>query len=316
MTIKQNLVNNTQYALKCPHIMSPIGICVHNTANDATAKQESAYIVNNPASKDTSYHFAVDDVEAYQNLPLDRNGWHAGDGANGEGNRKHIAIEICYSKSGGEKFAKAEENTAELIAQLLKERNWGIERVKKHQDFSGKYCPHRTLDLGWDKFINMVKVKMGGSMADMTISVSDFERLRKASERGDKVLKESGVLNKNIADATDQEITEVIAKVKKTADDLTNITTHYEAQKDFVKRLMTNSMALSELLGLGTNGNPDQIYLAVKALKDQSNQTPTQPGTPDTSLPETKTVNGRAWGLNGLTIDSEGKMVGNYKRND
>lgn len=166
MKIVQNLVSADKYPLKCPYSMSPIGICVHNTANDATAKQESTYIVSNPASKDTSYHFAVDDVEAYQNLPLDRNGWHAGDGANGEGNRKYIAIEICFSKSGGEKFTKAENNTAELIAQLLKERKWGIERVKKHQDFSGKYCPHRTLDLGWDRFLGMIKTKLGGGVPD------------------------------------------------------------------------------------------------------------------------------------------------------
>ena len=29
---------------------------------------------------------------------------------------------------------------------MLKERGWGIHSVKKHQDWSGKYCPHRTLD--------------------------------------------------------------------------------------------------------------------------------------------------------------------------
>ncbi|MEC0685651.1 peptidoglycan-binding protein, partial [Bacillus haynesii] len=33
----------------------------------------------------------------------------------------------------------------------LKERGWGVDRVKKHQDWSGKYCPHRVLDEGrWD----------------------------------------------------------------------------------------------------------------------------------------------------------------------
>lgn len=163
MTIQQNLVPTSKYSLKCPNVMNPIGICVHNTANDASAKNEISYMVGN--SSQTSFHFAVDDVEVWQGLPLDRNGWHAGDGGNGDGNRKYIGIEICYSKSGGPKFDKAEENAAELIAQLLKERNWGIERVKKHQDFSGKYCPHRTLDLGWDRFINKVKSKLGGNMA-------------------------------------------------------------------------------------------------------------------------------------------------------
>ena len=40
---------------------------------------------------------------------------------------------------------------------ILKEHNWGIDRVKKHQDWSGKYCPHRTLDLGWQRFLNKVQ---------------------------------------------------------------------------------------------------------------------------------------------------------------
>ncbi|XLG11090.1 N-acetylmuramoyl-L-alanine amidase [Bacillus subtilis] len=38
------------------------------------------------------------------------------------------------------------------MAQLLKERGWGIDRVRKHQDWNGKYCPHRILSEGrWDE---------------------------------------------------------------------------------------------------------------------------------------------------------------------
>lgn len=164
MTIKQNIVTASKYSLKCPYVMTPVGLCVHNTANDASAKNEISYMVSNTSQ--TSFHFAVDDVEVWQGLPLDRNGWHAGDGASGQGNRKHIGIEICYSKSGGEKFTKAESNAIDLIVQLLKERNWNTNQVKKHQDFSGKYCPHRTLDLGWERFINTIKERMGSSMGN------------------------------------------------------------------------------------------------------------------------------------------------------
>ena len=55
------------------------------------------------------------------------------------------------------RFENAEKNAAKFIAQLLKERGWGVDKVKKHQDFSNKYCPHRTLDKGWASFVNMVK---------------------------------------------------------------------------------------------------------------------------------------------------------------
>ena len=76
------------------------------------------------------------------------NGWHAGNGGNGRGNRYGIAIEICYSKSGGPRFDQAEKNAAELTADILRRYGWGIEKVTKHQDYSGKYCLHRTLDRG------------------------------------------------------------------------------------------------------------------------------------------------------------------------
>lgn len=153
-TIKQNLVASENYSVKCPHSMTAEFIVVHNTANDATAENEVAYMIRN--KNQVSFHYAVDDQEVVQGVPINRNTWHAGDG-NGEGNRKGISIEICYSKSGGTRFDQAEKNAAHFIATLLRERGWGIEKVKKHQDFRNKYCPHRTLDKGWNGFIQMIK---------------------------------------------------------------------------------------------------------------------------------------------------------------
>lgn len=158
--VKMEMPQN-MYSIKCPHTMTPTRIVVHNTANDASARNEIKYMQGN--NKQVSFHIAVDDIEAVQGVPLDRNAWHAGDGANGTGNRQGIAIEICYSKSGGAKFEAAERNAAELIAQLLKERGWGIDKVTKHQDYSGKYCPHRTLDMGWQRFLDMVQGYMSGN---------------------------------------------------------------------------------------------------------------------------------------------------------
>lgn len=155
MNIIKNLVSESKYSVKCPYSMTPEFIVVHNTANDAPAANEIKYMISN--DNQVSFHFAVDDKEVVQGLPLDRNAWACGDGANGKGNRKGIQIEICYSKSGGARFENAEKNAAKFIAQLLKERGWGVDKVKKHQDFSNKYCPHRTLDKGWASFVNMVK---------------------------------------------------------------------------------------------------------------------------------------------------------------
>ncbi|HIU51397.1 MAG TPA: N-acetylmuramoyl-L-alanine amidase [Candidatus Merdicola faecigallinarum] len=159
VNVRQNLVNSSKYNIKCPHEMNAEFIVVHNTANDASANNEIAYMVSN--NNKVSYHYAVDDVEIIQGIPENRNAWHAGDGGNGEGNRKGLAIEICYSKSGGDRFDKAEKNAAEFIASKLKEKGWGIDKVKKHKDFANKYCPHRTLDYGWDRFLDMVRCYMG-----------------------------------------------------------------------------------------------------------------------------------------------------------
>lgn len=158
--IKQNLVPTSKYDIKCPYSMTPIGITVHNTANDATAMNEINYMIRNDAYN--SFHYAVDDKEIVQGLPLDRNGFHASDGANGTGNRKTIGIEICYSKSGGDKFIKAEQNAVDLIVYLIKKYNWNISCVKRHYDYAPdkKYCPHRTMDLGWDRFLKMIKDKL------------------------------------------------------------------------------------------------------------------------------------------------------------
>lgn len=155
MEIKKNLVDHSMYIIKCPYRMTPELIVVHNTDNDASAKNEVAYMRRN--DNEVSFHFAVDDQEIWQGVPLDRNTWNAGDGEGGKGNRKGISVEICYSKSGGARFTKAEERAAAFIAELLIERGWSIDRVTKHQDYNGKSCPKRTLSLGWQRFLDMIQ---------------------------------------------------------------------------------------------------------------------------------------------------------------
>ena len=175
VNIRQNLVDSSKYSIKCPYEMNAEFIVVHNTANDASADNEISYMKSN--NNKVSYHYAVDDVEIVQGIPENRNAWHSGDGANGQGNRKGIAIEICYSKSGGERFDKAEENAAEFIASKLKEKGWGIDKVKKHQDFANKYCPHRTLDLGWERFLNKIRSYLGEEQVNIDASSKDLNTI-------------------------------------------------------------------------------------------------------------------------------------------
>lgn len=166
MEIVKNLVPESKYAIKCPYTMNPTRIVVHNTANDASAKNEIAYMIRN--NNQVSFHYAVDHKQIVQGIPENRNAWHSSDGGKGKGNREGIAIEICYSKSGGSKFTKAEENAVDLIVDILKRYGWGIDKVTKHQDYNGKYCPHRTLDLGWERFLNMIEEKLSPKKKTVT----------------------------------------------------------------------------------------------------------------------------------------------------
>ena len=154
MQITKMLVPQNKYDIKCPYEMNPEFIIVHNTANDASAMAEISYMIGN--NNKVSFHCAVDNTRIVQGIPFNRNSWNAGDGKNGDGNRKGISIEICYSKSGGEKFKDAERLSAEYIAYLLKQYKWEIDKVKKQHDFSNKDCPHRTLEEGWQKFLNLI----------------------------------------------------------------------------------------------------------------------------------------------------------------
>ena len=158
MDIIRNLVPADRHHLKCPYAMDPRFYVVHNTANDAPAANEVAYMIRN--DNKVSFHYAVDDTCVVQGIPESRNAWHAGDGSNGSGNRYGIGVEICYSKSGGERFEKAERNAAKFLAAQLYSKGWGIDRVRRHQDFSSKYCPHRTMDLGWPRFLAMVQAEL------------------------------------------------------------------------------------------------------------------------------------------------------------
>lgn len=154
VTIRKVACPTNRYNKVCPYTMTPEFVIIHNTANNACAANEIAYMHRRTDS--VSFHYAVDDKEIVQGIDLNRNSWNAGDGRYGTGNRKGISIEICYSLEGGKRFEKAQENAAELTAYLLAKYGWDISKVKKHQDFNGKNCPHRTLEMGWDNFLKLV----------------------------------------------------------------------------------------------------------------------------------------------------------------
>ena len=150
--LKQNLVSKDKYPIKCPYPMKVEYITVHDTANSGPAINEIQYMITN--NNQVSFHIAVDEVHAIQGLPFDRNSWSCGDGGVGTGNRKSISIEICRpTHADNSLYTRAEENAVYVAARLLYTNQLSIEKLKKHQDWSGKRCPNILLKEGrWNTF--------------------------------------------------------------------------------------------------------------------------------------------------------------------
>lgn len=126
--------------------MNPTTITIHNTANEkSSAANERAWLTNPSNKVQASYHIVIDEREAIECIPLTENAWHAGDGSGStSGNRTSIGIEICESGN----YAKTIDNAVTLVAQMLKERGWGIDRLRRHWDWSRKICPRLMYDAG------------------------------------------------------------------------------------------------------------------------------------------------------------------------
>lgn len=142
--VRKEWLPSSKYALKAPYAMKPKYFTIHNTWNDASAANEANYMTNNDDA--TSFHSVVDDKEVVELIQPNRNAWHAGDGANGTGNRESYSLEICYSKSGGRRYKEAEANGIEYTARKLIELGLTPDKVRFHKEWSGKNCPHRILD--------------------------------------------------------------------------------------------------------------------------------------------------------------------------
>ena len=137
-------------------ITNLIGITVHNTdriivASNTTPAEQYTRATVNGNMKDVRVHFYVDDVCAWQCLPLDLSGWHATDGS-GDGNRKTISIECIMNGSGDAKDKKAEGNCAKLVAYLLDKFKLKDTAIYSHNHwYSKKYCPAYILP-HWNNF--------------------------------------------------------------------------------------------------------------------------------------------------------------------
>ncbi|QWH18699.1 N-acetylmuramoyl-L-alanine amidase [Bacillus mycoides] len=160
--LKEMIVPTGNENIRPGYAMKPKYITIHETDNysvGANARNHAQYLYSQATGttdRSASWHFTVDDKEIYQHLPLNENGWHAGDGAEGTGNRESIAIEIAVNQDGD--YNKAVENARKLAAYLMGELNIPVENVKKHQFWSGKNCPAIMIkNNAWEPFLQGTK---------------------------------------------------------------------------------------------------------------------------------------------------------------
>lgn len=160
--IVDHIPRTTPYNRRPGIKMVPTTITIHNTGNPtSTARNERAWLTNPTNDRTASYHIVIDEREAIEVLPLNEVAWHAGDGRTpGGGNMASIGIEICESGD----YAKTVDNAARLVAKMLLERGWGVDRLRRHYDWSGKICPRKMYDNGtwtsWEGFKRQVQQKM------------------------------------------------------------------------------------------------------------------------------------------------------------
>jgi N-acetylmuramoyl-L-alanine amidase CwlA len=113
-----------------------IGVTVHNTdwisvASGTTPAEQYTRATVNGNMTSVRVHYYVDDVCAWQNLPLTLTSWHAADG-NGNGNMHTISIECIMSKAYNQRDRQSEDNAARLAAALLKTYGLTIDNLYTH----------------------------------------------------------------------------------------------------------------------------------------------------------------------------------------
>lgn len=202
------LTKHNPNRIDLPSILLPkkiAGITVHNTqdlenVNDDAEQYTRATVNGNMGS--VRVHYYVDDLGAWQNLPLTLSSWHAADG-NGPGNTTTISIECIMSNSSDSQSVKAEDNCARLVAYLLNKYGLTVENGlfthlhwinvsygrKGTNDYlnttkcSGeKYCPIYILP-HWSSFKSKVQKYLNnlkGSSATNTTKIEELYRVRKS----------------------------------------------------------------------------------------------------------------------------------------
>lgn len=109
-----------------------------------------------------SWHYTVDDHAIVQHLPDGERAYHAGDGANGPGNRTSIGIELCVNAGGD--FAATRPTPPPWCACSWPSTASTSAMWSMHNHWNGKDCPRtiRATPGAWDGFLALCRGETPG----------------------------------------------------------------------------------------------------------------------------------------------------------
>lgn len=159
---------------------NPIYIVIHetdNTAKGAGAQRHAQAQKNGQLSTSVHYYSGSDGVyqaaehsDGTYSIGKEYGGNHAVRDAN---NRNSINIEICVNQDGD--YNVARQNAIELVKYLIRTTGIPAERVIRHYDAKGKYCPRKMLDNPslWEDF----KTKINGAAVPTTTAPEQVKEI-------------------------------------------------------------------------------------------------------------------------------------------
>lgn len=123
-------------------------IVIHYTSNQGdTAKNNADYFARENVG--ASAHYFCDENEIWQSVKDTDTAWHCGaktylhpDCRNGNS----IGVEICMNDKSGAVRQGSIDTAAELVRYLMQRYSVPVDRVIRHYDVTGKYCPGPMVD--------------------------------------------------------------------------------------------------------------------------------------------------------------------------
>lgn len=152
MRVIEKILDQDKQGLKCPFPLRANYITIHEVCSNQSAQASARYASR--SNSPIAAHFFVDEKEAIQIIPLERNAFACGDGLDGTGNRESVSIEICRSQAkDSQLYKQSVQNALILTKQLMKELNLDAEHIVRHYDWTKADCPHRMMKEGrWQEF--------------------------------------------------------------------------------------------------------------------------------------------------------------------